>query len=98
MDNMLWEIDDATGVVYHRQGPLDRLAVCCMETSQRKYESMVIAAPDMHEALTGLLEQWKEFRASSGNMEEAYYKLAKYARPHWEKAAAALSKANGEGG
>lgn len=59
---------------------------------------LIAAAPDLHEALSGLLEQWKEFQASSGNMEEAYYKLAKYAHPHWEKAAAALSKANGESG
>lgn len=58
---------------------------------------LIAEALNMHEALSGLLEQWKEFQVSSGNIEEAYYKLAKYARPHWEKAAAALSKANGEG-
>ena len=42
-------------------------------------------------ALKGLLEQWEAFEASSGNMEEAYYKLAKYARPQWEAARAAVA-------
>lgn len=42
-------------------------------------------------ALRGLLAQWAAFEASYGNQEEAYYKLAKYARPAWEAARAALS-------
>jgi hypothetical protein len=42
-------------------------------------------------ALRGLLACYEEFQASSGNMEEAYYKLAKYAYPQWQAARAALS-------
>jgi hypothetical protein len=44
------------------------------------------------EALRGLLACYEEFQASSGNMEEAYYKLAKYAYPQWQAARAALSR------
>ena len=54
---------------------------------------LIAAAPDMAEALAELLTQWEAFEASYGNQEEAYYKLAKYARPAWNKARAALSKA-----
>jgi hypothetical protein len=42
-------------------------------------------------ALRGLLACYEEFQASSGNMEEAYYKLAKYAYPQWQAARAAIS-------
>lgn len=54
---------------------------------------LIAAAPDLLEAAAELVEQWKAFEASSGNMEEAYYKLAKYARPSWDKALAAIAKA-----
>lgn len=45
----------------------------------------------MREALAGLIVQWDAFEASYGNQEEAYYKLAKYARPAWDAARAALA-------
>lgn len=46
---------------------------------------------DAIEASRKLLEAWDDYRASSGNMEEAYYKLAKYAWNDWEALRAALS-------
>lgn len=51
------------------------------------------AAPNMLAALRALLEQWDAFETSSGNQEEAYHKLAKYARPAWGAARAAIAKA-----
>lgn len=46
----------------------------------------------MRKALEDLVECHDAFTASMGNMEEAYYKLAKYAYPQWQAARAALSK------
>lgn len=49
----------------------------------------------LREALSDLLSQWDKYRAGEyPNQEDAYYKLDKYARPHWDAARAALS---GEG-
>lgn len=45
---------------------------------------------EVRKALKALVEHHDAFEASSGNFEEAYYKLAKYARPSWEEARAAL--------
>lgn len=53
---------------------------------------------EMVEAAKALLGQWQAFEASYGNQEEAYYKLAKYARPHWAALAAALTKHGGDRG
>lgn len=39
-----------------------------------------------------LFGQWLGYQATCGNHEEAYYKLAKYAYPLWEKLKAALSE------
>lgn len=43
------------------------------------------------EAAKRLLERWDNFNASNANYEEAYNKLAKYARDDWEALRAALS-------
>lgn len=50
------------------------------------------------DALADLLECWDTFEASYGNMENAYYNLAKYARPKWEAARTALTAALGAAG
>lgn len=55
-------------------------------------------SPDMREAVeaaTKLVSQWEAFEAGYGNQEEAYYKLAKYARPHWEALRTALRSLTG---
>lgn len=54
-------------------------------------ERLLERISDLEAALKGLLENWASFEASTGNMEEAYYKLAKYARPQWDEARAVLS-------
>lgn len=46
----------------------------------------------LREAGKALLEQWDAFEASHGTQEEAYYKLAKYARKHWDALRAALAE------
>ena len=48
------------------------------------------AEQEVTEAARALLTQWDAFEASCGNQEEAYYKLAKYARPHWNALKAAM--------
>ena len=55
-----------------------------LESLQRENE-------ELRKALTGLVSCHDDFNASSGNMQEAYYKLAKYANPKWQAARAALS-------
>lgn len=45
-------------------------------------------AKELEKALSDLIECHDAFEASVGNMEEAYYKLAKYARPQWNAARA----------
>lgn len=56
---------------------------------------LMAASPDLAYVLANLLAQWEAFEASSGNQEDAYYKLAKYARPLWEAAREAIAKAEG---
>ncbi|KQV83285.1 hypothetical protein [Rhizobium sp. Root1220] len=46
---------------------------------------------ELKEVAKSLLERWDEFEASYGNQEEAYYKLAKYARNDWERLRTALT-------
>lgn len=36
-------------------------------------------------AIEPLLEAWDEYKNSDANMEQAYYKLAKYPWGHWER-------------
>lgn len=54
------------------------------------------AGEGVREVLEGpawaLLAQWDAFEASHGNQEEAYYKLAKYARKHWAALRDALTE------
>ena len=64
----------------------------------REYVEGWYAAGDMREvveAATKLVSQWDAFEAGYGNQEEAYYKLAKYARPHWEALRTALRSITG---
>lgn len=42
------------------------------------------------EAARKLLVQYDAYQNSAGNHEEAYYKLAKYAYPHWQELKAAM--------
>jgi hypothetical protein len=53
------------------------------------------SAPDLVKAARALLMQWEAYQQSVGNMEEAYYKLGKYAYPHWLELKSALSKIEG---
>ena len=58
-----------------------------------RYRDEAATNDKLREALTGLVSCHDDFNASSGNMEEAYYKLAKYAYPKWEAARTALTSA-----
>lgn len=46
------------------------------------------------EAARKLLIQYDAYQNSAGNHEEAYYKLAKYAYPHWQELKAAMQGEN----
>ncbi len=61
-----------------------------------RYRDEAAENEKLREALTGLVSCHDDFNASSGNMEEAYYKLAKYAYPKWEAARASLASTGGE--
>ena len=84
--------------------PIVRCGSCCAEVSGDNEDyrgASAIAAwnrrapsPEV-EAATKLVSQWEAFEAGYGNQEEAYYKLAKYARPHWEALRAALRSPTG---
>lgn len=45
-----------------------------------------------------LLNRWDEFNASDANYEQAYFRLAKYARDDWEELREAVSAPNTQGG
>jgi len=66
-------------------------AVKTIEDLDSTLESLQRENEVLRAALTGLVSCHDDFNASSANMEEAYYKLAKYAHPQWQAARAALS-------
>jgi hypothetical protein len=61
---------------------------------------LISAAPDLLEALQSLMDRWEIFtgpdREGWGNMEQAYYDLAKHAQKDWRAAQAAVAKATGQ--
>lgn len=69
-------------------------AVCAAHSPMLKAAEAEVKR--LREALTELVSCHDDFNASSGNMEEAYYKLAKYAYPKWEAARTALASAGEE--
>ncbi len=46
---------------------------------------------EIEDAARKLLARWDEFNASGANYEQAYYRLAKFARGDWEALRSALS-------
>lgn len=98
-----WFVDeDADGVyIGPRDGKTGRVEAVVFQLTPFRHEAMranaelAAASPDLLESAKDLAAQWEAFEASSGNMEEAYYKLAKYARQEWEAMLAAIAKAEG---
>jgi hypothetical protein len=58
-------------------------------------EAALEAAPEVLEALKYFVHQMDSFRDRNGNQEDAYYHFAKCHDAAWERARAAIAKAEG---
>lgn len=88
-----WRFDGLDETVTHDVADIDAAKAAAQADYERRILSAIEPSSDMREAVeaaTKLVSQWEAFEAGYGNQEEAYYKLAKYARPHWEALRTAL--------